>query len=227
MVSTIEVCKASATTTTTTPPMFSPSSSSPTSSVTTTNPPMFSPIGLHLRLLLYSMCRCLKRWQPKTKITIINNPKHPSSLKTNSHTDLVQTRPVRIVTFNAAMFSMAPMVGTKAPNERPTKGILKHSSSKRRVLINLSKDKISVERSKGKGVTVSCGSNGYSWRFSERSVLDVLKEAGADVIALQNVKVEEERGMRPLSELAKGLGMRFMFTESSVPEYENAILSRL
>lgn len=203
--------------------------SSTSSNSPTATPPMLSLVGRHLRRLLHRLCRCRRRRQPKTKITIINNPKHPNSPKPNPHTDPVQTRPIRIATFNAAMFSMAPAVGAKTPSERPTKGILKHNSfsaSKRRVSINLPEDEISVERSKGKGIAVGRSFSSCSWRFSERSVLDVVKEAGADVIALQNVKAEEEKGMRPLSELAEGLGMRYVFAESWAPEYGNAILSR-
>uniref|UniRef100_A0A0E0GMM1 Endonuclease/exonuclease/phosphatase domain-containing protein n=1 Tax=Oryza nivara TaxID=4536 RepID=A0A0E0GMM1_ORYNI len=59
-----------------------------------------------------------------------------------------------------------------------------------------------------------------------RSVAEALREAGADMVALQNVRAEEGRGMRPLSELAEGLGMRYVFAESWAPEYGNAVLSR-
>uniref|UniRef100_J3LNY9 Terpene synthase N-terminal domain-containing protein n=1 Tax=Oryza brachyantha TaxID=4533 RepID=J3LNY9_ORYBR len=46
------------------------------------------------------------------------------------------------------------------------------------------------------------------------------------MVALQNVRAEEGRGMRPLSELAERLGMRYVFAESWAPEYGNAVLSR-
>ncbi|XP_020086013.1 uncharacterized protein LOC109708617 [Ananas comosus] len=146
---------------------------------------------------------------------------------------------LRLATFNAAMFSMAPAVSAdhdircKSANDRP-KGILKQQSlgkSKLRVSINLPDNEISVERTKqlrerapsqcyyGFGSPRShCG--------AERSMLDVLREVGADVIALQNVKAEEEKAMRPLSDLAEGLGMKFVFAESWAPEYGNAILSK-
>uniref|UniRef100_A0A0D9VU89 Endonuclease/exonuclease/phosphatase domain-containing protein n=1 Tax=Leersia perrieri TaxID=77586 RepID=A0A0D9VU89_9ORYZ len=66
-----------------------------------------------------------------------------------------------------------------------------------------------------------------SWRGRRRtSVEEVVRETGADVVALQNVRAEEGRGMRPLSELAEGLGMRYVFAESWAPEYGNAVLSR-
>jgi len=55
---------------------------------------------------------------------------------------------------------------------------------------------------------------------------EVLREVGADIVALQNVRAEQGRGMRPLSDLAVGLGMRYVFAESWAPEYGNAVLSR-
>ena len=65
------------------------------------------------------------------------------------------------------------------------------------------------------------------WRDDgTRSVLDVLKEVDADIWALQDVKAEEEKGMKPLSDLAFGLGMNYVFAESWAPEYGNAILSK-
>ncbi|KAJ6827271.1 uncharacterized protein M6B38_367280 [Iris pallida] len=146
---------------------------------------------------------------------------------------------IRLATFNAAMFSMAPAVNPAADlgDRRPTRGILRRqqqlSASKRRVSINLPEDEITVTRQqpnggfkgKGKASAVAHGFvNGYG--RSERSVLDVLREAGADIIAVQNVKAEEEKAMRPLSDLADGLGMKFVFAESWAPEYGNAILSR-
>ncbi|XP_072982829.1 uncharacterized protein [Typha latifolia] len=170
-------------------------------------------------------------------------------------------RPIRIATFNAAMFSMAPAVSEtgrpatagggqehdircKTANDRP-KSILKQQSlsrSKLRVSINLPDNEISVERSKqmGSGSRAWKGKAPISHSFSlpraarekesvrgsDRSVLDVLREVEADVIALQNVKAEEEKGMRPLSELAEGLGMKYVFAESWAPEYGDAILSK-
>lgn len=141
----------------------------------------------------------------------------------------------------AAMSPVELDIRGKTANDRPMKGILKQqkfSASKRRVSINLPEDEISLERKmsssyKGKAPAVShsfsLGCRSESWRYStssERSVLEVLKEVGADVVALQNVKAEEEKGMKPLSDLAQGLGMKFVFAESWAPEYGNAILSR-
>lgn len=59
-----------------------------------------------------------------------------------------------------------------------------------------------------------------------RTILDVLNEVGADIWALQDVKAEEEKDMKPLSDLAYALGMNYVFAESWAPEYGNAILSR-
>ncbi|KAL3531387.1 hypothetical protein ACH5RR_010709 [Cinchona calisaya] len=61
---------------------------------------------------------------------------------------------------------------------------------------------------------------------STRTILEVLRELNADVLALQDVKAEEEKGMKPLSDLAASLGMNYVFAESWAPEYGNAILSR-
>ncbi|KAJ7551861.1 hypothetical protein O6H91_06G032800 [Diphasiastrum complanatum] len=58
------------------------------------------------------------------------------------------------------------------------------------------------------------------------SVLDVLREANADIVALQEVKAHEEKGMRPLSDLAEALGMNYAYAESWAPEFGNAVLSR-
>lgn len=158
--------------------------------------------------------------------------------------------PIRIATFNAAMFSMAPAVPTTPParagetpeddlrcksaNDRP-RSILKQLPSltkpKLRVSINLPDNEIERRNrrwisgegdEKGKGST----SGAITREISSRSVLDVLREVGADIIGLQNVKAEEEKGMRPLSDLAAGLGMKYVFAESWAPEYGNAVLSR-
>lgn len=59
-----------------------------------------------------------------------------------------------------------------------------------------------------------------------RSILDVLREVDADILALQDVKADEEKNMKPLSDLARALGMNYVFAESWAPEYGNAILSK-
>ncbi|KAI6695657.1 hypothetical protein NL676_023367 [Syzygium grande] len=61
---------------------------------------------------------------------------------------------------------------------------------------------------------------------STRTVVEVLRELDADIVALQDVKAEEEREMKPPSELAAALGMSYAFAESWAPEYGNAVLSR-
>ncbi|XP_059439811.1 uncharacterized protein LOC132172345 [Corylus avellana] len=69
------------------------------------------------------------------------------------------------------------------------------------------------------------GGDGEGYR-SRRTVLEVLRELDADILALQDVKAEEEKAMKPLSDLAGALGMNYVFAESWAPEYGNAILSR-
>ncbi|KAF3457275.1 hypothetical protein FNV43_RR01932 [Rhamnella rubrinervis] len=72
--------------------------------------------------------------------------------------------------------------------------------------------------------------NYWSWcdegLKSSRSILEVLREVDADILALQDVKGEEEKAMKPLSDLAGALGMKYVFAESWAPEYGNAILSK-
>ncbi|XP_044964631.1 uncharacterized protein LOC123425025 [Hordeum vulgare subsp. vulgare] len=113
--------------------------------------------------------------------------------------------------------------------------LLSRAPSKARVSINLQDNEISLDRSGRLGgsprarkpqsrlTQVVTGGLDASRR---RSVEEVLRETGADIIGLQNVRAEEERGMRPLSELAGALGMRYVFAESWAPEYGNAVLSR-
>ncbi|XP_031100375.1 uncharacterized protein LOC116004452 [Ipomoea triloba] len=197
-------------------------------------------------------------------------------------------KPIRVATFNAGLFSMAPAVPksasfdlrdedfrqdnhrihvrAKSMDHRP-KSILKHSplhpnanlsisehqqqqrfpKSKLRVSINLPDNEISLKKSgqlqfttfvecdEGKSPLRSSSSlnfsssspaGGRSYRSSTRTVVEVLREVNADVVALQDVKAEEEREMKPLSDLAAGLGMKYAFAESWAPEYGNAILSK-
>ncbi|KAF5185873.1 Dnase i-like superfamily protein [Thalictrum thalictroides] len=216
-------------------------------------------------------------------------------------------RPIRVATFNAAMFSMAPAVPiveksididnedeeylkirrsmeidirAKSVNDRP-KSILKQSplhpisitshhehlskqqkfqKSKLRVSINLPDNEISLKRSRQltfvqneEGSSSNSNSNSTSdckkgktpFRSSSlrlpvktnvikdsesfrsnRSILEVLKEVDADILALQDVKAEEEKEMKPLSDLATALGMKYVFAESWAPEYGNAVLSK-
>lgn len=79
---------------------------------------------------------------------------------------------------------------------------------------------VSLARNMGNG-----GIDGESYRIT-RTVLQVLKELDADILALQDVKAEEEKAMKPLSDLAAALGMNYVFAESWAPEYGNAILSK-
>ncbi|KAF3436353.1 hypothetical protein FNV43_RR23445 [Rhamnella rubrinervis] len=188
--------------------------------------------------------------------------------------DLKSEKSIRIATFNAALFSMAPAVTkvektgsldsengdilkvrnvnlrAKSGNDRP-KSILKHSplhpnsmnntdnltkqqkfvKSKLRVSINLPDNEISLLRNR----QLSFAEDGREWFWNgvdgecykvSRTVLDVLRELDADILALQDVKAEEEKAMKPLSDLASALGMNYVFAESWAPEYGNAILSK-
>ncbi|PIN26073.1 hypothetical protein CDL12_01178 [Handroanthus impetiginosus] len=213
---------------------------------------------------------------------------HPSN-------DLGGPKTIRVATFNAALFSMAPAVPKtgkssnsleveerkiigfdhiskgakpKSMNDRP-KSILKQSplhpstinapdnlskqqkfaKSRLRVSINLPDNEISLKKSgqlsffpdsesnisrilKGKAplrsnsMQSSTESGGVAEFRSSKTVFEVLRELNADVLALQDVKAEEEKNMTPLSDLAAALGMNYVFAESWAPEYGNAILSK-
>ncbi|GJN41158.1 hypothetical protein PR202_gn00496 [Eleusine coracana subsp. coracana] len=172
---------------------------------------------------------------------------------------------IRVATFNAAMFSMAPAVSTTATAETPPaseprgvglppppgspaggvgatrrpKGILKAQATQQlarspskaaRVCINVQDNEISLDRRRWRGnkklLHHPPSHQHQQMMRPPRSVEEVLRETGADIIGLQNVRAEECRGMRPLSELAEALGMRYVFAESWAPEYGNALLSR-
>lgn len=205
--------------------------------------------------------------------------------------DLKSEKSIRVATFNAALFSMAPAVPksekpsnfdhenedfnrinlrAKSVIDRP-KSILKqsplHSSSvngtenlskqqkfaksKLRVSINLPDNEISLLRNRqlsfreedkdepsssavrrilrGKAPlksSVSFPTSSIASVGSTRTVLEVLRELDADLLALQDVKAEEENSMKPLSDLAAALGMNYVFAESWAPEYGNAVLSK-
>lgn len=210
----------------------------------------------------------------------------------------ISGKPIRIATFNAAMFCLAPAVPkpeksvvfcqeeedylrfkshmkidtwAKSENYRP-KSILKQSPlhstpntpdhlsqqkltrSRLKVSINLPDNEISLANSKllsfWESEKEGSSSNGRNYRYkvpmrspvcypssmsdypigegfrSSRSILEVLREVNADILALQDVKAEEEKGMKPLSDLAGALGMKYVFAESWAPEFGNAILSK-
>jgi len=235
--------------------------------------------------------RC--KWRPGFRKSSIHlNGKHG-----NSSSD----RPIRIATFNVAMFSLAPAVpkaeesimisqehdgymAYKSPVEFDAhvnsvsyypKSILKQSPlhdslknseqfpaekkvsrSKLKVSINLPDNEISlanskllgfVEDEKGGSSNIVASRNYRSnvvmrspvclpanmtqfiseegWK-SSRSIMEVLKEVDSDILALQDVKADEEKGMSPLSDLAASLGMKYVFAESWAPGYGNAILSK-
>ncbi|CAK7332925.1 unnamed protein product [Dovyalis caffra] len=227
---------------------------------------------------------------------------HKSSIHLNGkHGNSSSKRPIRIATFNVAMFSLAPAVPKaeesimfsqehegyityKSQVELDTqvnsvsyypKSILKQSPlhdslknseqvstqkkvsrSKLKVSINLPDNEISLANSKflgfvedeREGSSNIIASRNYrsnavmrspvclpanmtqfrseeGWK-SSRSIMEVLKEVDADILALQDVKADEEKGMSPLSDLAASLGMKYVFAESWAPGYGNAILSK-
>ncbi|XP_019058491.1 PREDICTED: uncharacterized protein LOC104817622 [Tarenaya hassleriana] len=160
-------------------------------------------------------------------------------------------RPIRLATFNAALFSMAPAVRTptrdpedaeftglplrsKSTLDRP-KSILKQSPlhptsdhnlsarrerfarSRLRVSINLPDNEISRQlsfrgddrdaagRTMNSQVRSTVSFSGEREGSSRRTVLEVLREVEADVLALQDVKADEADEMRPLSDLAAAL----------------------
>lgn len=109
-------------------------------------------------------------------------------------------------------------------------------SLKKSALLSFSKDekegsssRTEKEKSPLRSFSMSCmasgAMNGHSFS-STKTVLEVLKELNADILALQDVKAEEEKGMSPLSDLAAALGMSYVFAESWAPEFGNAILSK-
>ncbi|MFS7914720.1 putative Endonuclease/exonuclease/phosphatase superfamily [Helianthus anomalus] len=61
---------------------------------------------------------------------------------------------------------------------------------------------------------------------STKTVVEVLRELDVDILDLQDVKAEEDKDMKPLSDLAAALGMNYVFAESLAPEYGNTVLSK-
>ncbi|KAL7599485.1 uncharacterized protein LOC111915570 [Lactuca sativa] len=155
-----------------------------------------------------------------------------------------QTAPdcIRVASFNVAMFSLAPAVpksdgswvdGIRGHEVSGPKSILKQSpmhttgaeNHAKRVSINLPDNEISMAQNRVLRSPICFPLTGLM-DDGNRSILDVLKDVDADVVALQDVKAEEEKEMKPLSDLAFALGMNYVFAESWAPEYGNAILSK-
>ncbi|KAE9618457.1 hypothetical protein Lal_00046946 [Lupinus albus] len=125
---------------------------------------------------------------------------------------------------------------------RPDRNLSKFGKSEVRLSINLPDNEISLRRKRQ--LSFSENKKEGCWRgkedmtmrkcasFSEererngRTVVEVLRELDADILGLQDVKAEEENGMKPLSELAEALGMNYVFAESWAPQYGNAVFSR-
>ncbi|XP_057424601.1 uncharacterized protein LOC130718133 [Lotus japonicus] len=257
---------------------------------------MLKLLNKNLRRFL-SRLRWPTRRRSRSKVVVIsklgkNDHHHETSPSTNfsstvhPNAQMGSPKPdktIRVATFNAALFSMAPALPkpptfddengvalktglnsrSKSTNERP-KSILKQSQSqsqsnseenliskqqkmtrsKTRVSINLPDNEISLLRNRqssfsehdkeggGGGGAWFLGNNGvhhhhnHHRRGSSRTLVEVLREVDADVLGLQDVKAEEENGMKPLSDLAAALGMNYVFAESWAPEYGNAVLSK-
>ncbi|XP_061341391.1 uncharacterized protein LOC133287741 [Gastrolobium bilobum] len=229
-------------------------------------------ISIMLKLLnknLRRLCSHLRwplRRRSKSKLVIkrfmktIPKPQNESN-SSSTTTTTTTTKPIRIATFNAALFSMAPALpkGDKtttfddklgrprsilkqsplhpAGSENLVNKQSKYAKSKLRVSINLPDNEISLLRNRQS--SFSEHDKEGPWRrvmmsFGEesrhggrtRTVFEVLRELNADVLGLQDVKAEEENGMKPLSDLAHALGMNYVFAESWAPEYGNAVLSK-
>ncbi|XP_057782553.1 uncharacterized protein LOC131000571 [Salvia miltiorrhiza] len=206
------------------------------------------------KIVVKKLGKSSSRAQPESAAGISSAVIYPSS-------ELGGAKAIRFVSFNAALFSMAPAVTTaeessggeqeprkgRERNDRP-RSILKQSPlhpgsasddlpsrqqkfarSRLRVSINLPDNEISLKRSGQLSFDKFEELSGESRRPGGgrgRAVAEVLRELNADVVALQDVKAEEEKNMRPLSDLAEALGMKYVFAESWAPEFGNAILSR-
>nr|GMD22127.1 DNAse I-like superfamily protein [Ipomoea batatas] len=205
---------------------------------------MFRILRNKLRRLFHGLRRSFRRRSKNAAVikTFRKSDSNPSLL-TPPHNAPAAIRPaLRVATFNAALFSMAPAVPksgksasfdfgdedcthththlrSNSMDSRP-KGILKQSSlrlnslsrrendlfgakSKLRVSINLPDNEISLKKSGQLRGKVKNGSNGNGEIYGNRRTI-----------------------LEPLSDLAAGLGMNYVFAESWAPEYGNAILSK-
>ncbi|XP_058770229.1 uncharacterized protein LOC131643893 [Vicia villosa] len=225
---------------------------------------MLKLLNKNLRRFL-SHLRCPIHPPSKSKLTVVIDklttnpnpkPQNETSSKFTSALHPKTEKKIRVATFNAALFSMAPTLPkttpfedendvalkhlnprSKSTNDRP-KSILKQTQpqlpsikSKTRVSINLPDNEISLLRSRQSSFSEhekERGSTSSNWGGvrSGRTLVEVLREVDADVLGLQDVKAEEENGMKPLSDLAAALGMNYVFAESWAPEYGNAVLSK-
>ncbi|XP_076952433.1 uncharacterized protein LOC143626158 [Bidens hawaiensis] len=206
---------------------------------------MLRKIGRKVRRIWSRIRLRVLAWRIRARKVMIKRFKRQNSITARGQ-KIVQTAPahIRVASFNVAMFSLAPAVapsngtwvdGVREHDEGGLKSILKnsplHSSTivnenlVKKVSINLPENEISMAQDRVLRSPI-CFSLIGSMEYASRSILDVLKEVDADVLALQDVKAEEEKAMRPLSDLAFGLGMNYVFAESWAPEYGNAILSK-
>ncbi|KVH91441.1 Endonuclease/exonuclease/phosphatase [Cynara cardunculus var. scolymus] len=186
-------------------------------------------------------------WRTVSRKVVIGRFKKKNPTKKDRNGDQIAPNRIRVASFNVAMFSLAPTIAKSdgkwidgvrghEGNGGPIKSILKPSPLRsttvignehlpKKVSINLPENEISMAQNRVLRSPIYLPM--MNWMDDgNRSILDVLKEVDADILALQDVKAEEEKGMKPLSDLAFGLGMNYVFAESWAPEYGNAILSK-
>ncbi|PSR92670.1 GDP polyribonucleotidyltransferase [Actinidia chinensis var. chinensis] len=207
---------------------------------------------------LCSRIRWLVWTRPRPKVAIrrfgklnLKKTRSRDKPRTQVGTYAISERPIRVATFNVAMFSLAPAIPKAEKTavfvhegDKQPKSILKQSplhqsnqasllKSNLKVSINLPDNEISLAHNNVLMRSPVCfppGMCNYMKNdeslMSGRSIMDVLSEVDADILALQDVRAEEEKNMQPLSDLARGLGMKYVFAESWAPEYGNAIFSR-
>ncbi|XP_027352578.1 uncharacterized protein LOC113863258 isoform X2 [Abrus precatorius] len=196
-----------------------------------------------------SRIRWPRRRRSKSKLLIKRFGKTLPKPQYDPTTEPASPKPIRIATFNAALFFMAPALpeaeksvtweeslGRPKSTQEGPRSILKQTQSpvngrsKLRVSINLPENEISVRQSwsfsehERKGWRMVEG--GAERERQRRTVVEVLRELNADVLGLQDVKADEENEMKPLSDLARALGMNYVFAESWAPQYGNAVLSK-
>ncbi|KAE8708156.1 GH3 family protein [Hibiscus syriacus] len=218
----------------------------------------------HLRWPLRWPLRC--RLKSKIVIKVYAKPKtdrHRDNIDdaivngpSKAHQDgelssLNSVKPIRVATFNAAMFSMAPAMPRArksssfdyenegiTKSDRP-KSILKQSPLHRPSMKekgNLSKQQKFV-KSKLR-VSINLPDNEISLLRSRQLSFSEHEKEGCSSMGTTRLRstmsfsgnwvdgCEEEKAMMPLSDLAIALGMNYVFTESWAPEYGNAVLSK-
>ncbi|KAI3829668.1 hypothetical protein L1987_03795 [Smallanthus sonchifolius] len=177
-----------------------------------------------------------------------------TKVASNSPVSYTNSRSKSMVDRPKSILKQSPLHSSSMSSSEILSKQQKFAKSKLRVSINLRDNEISLRRSgqlsfvmdeietepnsktsgskgisrilKGKGVSSREFESQRGNYRSTKTVLEVLRELDADILALQDVKAEEEKDMKPLSDLAAALGMNYVFAESWAPEYGNAVLSK-